>query len=377
MVFAPVLLEDWLRDYYFTTEIDLGCSGVEDYSMAEVRALTGLTQEDLDRVIFHDSRSLGGPELRQALADRFAGGQAERVMATHGSSEAIYLTLHTLLQPGDRVVMLDPCYPQFYGAAEAIGCEVVRWPVRFERGFAADLAELDGLVTPQTRMVVVNFPHNPTGTTITREEQQALIAAVAKVGAYLVWDGAFAEITHGAGQLPDPGLFYGRTVSLGTLSKCYGLPGLRVGWCLAAPEILQRFVTTRDYLTLALSPLVELIARRVIENGAALVSVRRRQARRNLDILAAWIEEHADLVEWVRPRGGVSTFVRFPGIDDVEGFCHALVRHQGVLLVPGACFQHPWFARLGFGCSTPVLKEGLARLARELAAARSGRGRLC
>jgi aspartate/methionine/tyrosine aminotransferase len=108
MLLKRPLLEDWLRDYYYDLDVDLGCSGVEDFSFGELRRLVGLLQEDLDEVVFHDSRSLGGLGIRQAVADRFARGEIERVMVTHGSTEANFLLMNTLLHPGDEVITLDP-----------------------------------------------------------------------------------------------------------------------------------------------------------------------------------------------------------------------------------------------------------------------------
>lgn len=119
-------------------------------------------------------------------------------------------------------------------------------------------------------MVVVNLPHNPTGATVTPDQQRELIDLCARAGAYLVWDMAFSDLTYDGPPLPDPGLFYERAVSMGTLSKAYGLPGLRLGWCLAPPEVLERFIRIRDYLTLHLSPLVEMIAERAIRGGDLL-----------------------------------------------------------------------------------------------------------
>ena len=152
---------------------------------------------------------------------------------------------------------------------------------------------------------------------------------------------------------------------MGTLSKAYGLPGLRVGWCIAAPELLDRLVRIRDYTTLHLSPLVELIAERAMEHADRLVAPRRRQARENLDILSDWVARQGDRVEWVPPAGGVTAFVRLPGCD-VDALCHRLAAEERVLLVPGSCFGQPEFARLGFGGPTPHLVEGLARLERLL-----------
>lgn len=366
MHLPPALLEDWMRDYYFEVEIDIGSSGVENWSMAELRHLLGISVGDLDRLVFHDSRTLGGPELRQAVADRWAAGDRDRAIVTHGATEANFLVMNALLEPGDEVVVLDPLYQQLYSIAEVLGCRLKRWPLRFAERFAPDLSVARELIDPGTRMVVVNFPHNPTGITLTREQQAELIDIASRVGAYLVWDVAFSELTYQEEPLPDPGITYERAISMGTLSKAYGLPGLRLGWCLAAPDVLKRFIRLRDYLTLHLSPLVEFLACRAIEKADILLEPRRRQARANRAFVAAWMEEHQGMVDWVPPAGGVCAFPRLNHIADEVAFCRHLAEAERVLLVPGSCFGCPQHVRLGFGGELSSLEEGLRRLSRAL-----------
>jgi capreomycidine synthase len=365
----PARLEEWMRQYYFAVDVDIGSSGVADYSFAELRALLGLDMEALDAVVFHDSQTLGGDAVRAALARRWTGGDPERVMVTHGSTEANFLVMNALLSPGDEVVVLDPIYPQLRAVAESAGCRIRPWPLRPERGWCPDLDELDALVGPRTRMVVVNFPHNPTGATLTPGEQDALIERCARYGTYLVWDAAFADLTFTAQPLPDPAARYERAVSMGTLSKAYGLPGLRVGWCLAGPEVLGRMVHLRDYLTLHLSPLVELLAAGVIDRADRILAEKRALLRRNLARVEAWIAEQDGAVTWTPPAGGACGFPRFHEVPDIEAFCHCLARERRVLLVPGTCFGVSGHARLGFGGCAPALDEGLARLAEALRAA--------
>jgi len=363
---APALLEDWLREYYFTTSVDIGSSGVENISLGDLRAITGLDQETLDLVTFNDSPSCGADGLRKAIAERWGDGNPERVMATHGSSEAIFLIMNALLQEGDEVIILDPCYHSLSRLAESTGCRIRSWKLSFEQGYKADFDELRELVNPRTRMIVVNFPHNPTGTSITAEEQAELIRLAGSVGAYLVWDAAFADLTHGTAPLPDATLLYERAISLGTLSKAYGLAGLRVGWCFASPDLLARFYHLRDYTTLYLSPLVELLAQRAIENGDSILNMRLPQVRANLRILGEWMAQHENIAEWVPPRGGVTAFIRLPHIADTDELCHSLAKDFGVLLVPGSCFYQPQHVRLGFGGPTSEFKEGLSRLSEAL-----------
>lgn len=361
-------LEDWMREYYFTAEVDIGSSGVQNFSMAELAELVDLRPEDLSRVVFDDSPSCGAQSLRQAIADSWGDGDPEKVLAAHGSSEVIFLIMSALLSAGDEVVVLDPCYHALRNIADGIGCTVKEWRLRFEDGFEPSVEDFKRLVTPKTRMVVVNFPHNPTGATLTAARQKEFIEAVAASGAYLVWDAAFNELVYESEPLPNPITMYERAIVLGTLSKGYGLAGLRVGWCLAAPELLERFVHWRDYTTLYLSPLVEKVAERAVENYRVLLNLRLERARKNLEIVARWVEAHREFVDWVRPKGGVTTFVRMHGVDDVEEFCHRLGREHGVMVVPGSCFNQPGHVRLGFGGPTADLEEGLARVSNLLRA---------
>lgn len=360
------LLESWMRDYYFSTEIDIGSSGVENFSLNELYQLTDITQEEINQVVFQDSSSLGNVEVRQEIAWRWGDGDPNCVMVTHGSSEAIFLIMNGLLNAGDEVVVLDPCYQQLSAIAESIGCQLKYWKLRFKQHFVPDIEEATRLITPCTRMVIVNFPHNPTGASLTKQEQNALIDAASSAGAYLVWDAAFGDLVYDGSPLPNPILRYERSISIGTLSKAYGLPGLRFGWCFASPDVLTRFIHLRDYMTLHLSPLIELIAQRVIQKADNLLCLRLKQARINLEILSEWLEQHQDFVEWSRPQGGVCAFLRLRSISDSEAFCHRMANTHKVLLVPGTCFNHFNYVRLGFGGATSEFKEGLIRLSKAL-----------
>ncbi len=270
--------------------------------------------------------------------------------------------MNALLRRGDEVVVLAPLYQQLYSIAGAIGCRLVRLPLAWDRGYVPDLDAAAALIGPRTRMIVVNFPHNPTGATLTVPQQQELIRLAARAGAYLVWDAAFGELTYEQQPLPDPGRFYERAITMGTLSKAFGLPGLRLGWCLAPPEALAPFARIRDYLTLHQSPLVELLARRVIENADLVLAPRLRQAARNRQTLARWIDEQGELVSWVKPTAGVCAFPRLERVADVDAFCRRLAAERGLLLVPGSCFGCPRHVRLGFGGESSRVEEGLRRL---------------
>jgi len=360
--FPIAKLEDWYRQHYFTTEIDISGSGVEDFSLKEVRELAGISHAELDSLVMRDSRTLGDPVLRQSIANRYADAHAERVMITNGSSEAIFLLMKALLSPGDELVILDPHYHSYFNIALTIGCRISRWPLRFEDGFVPMLSELERVLSPQTKMVIVNFPHNPTGASLSQSEQRRLVDMVAAHGAYLIWDMAFEHLIYGPDKLIELNGSYQRVIAVRTLSKAYGLPGIRVGWCIAPPEVFEECIRVRDFTVLFMSPLVELIAEKVIDAEERFVRRRFEQASRNLGYVTRWLETLGNRVEYVKPNGGVTVFPRFLGVRNVDAFCTELLAKHNVLLCPGSCFERSEFVRLGFGCSSSNLETGLNRL---------------
>lgn len=369
MELPPARLEDWLRDYYFAAEINICSSGVEPYSLRELRELTGVSVGQLDDLIFDDGYSCGAPVVREAIARRWGDGDAAKVMTTCGSNEALYLVLRMLLRPGDEVVVVEPGYHSLVDLAVAQGCEVKRWMLDTDDGgFAASIEDLIPLLSSRTRAIIVNFPHNPTGVTLGQDDMKVLLDRADRVGAYVVWDSAFADLVYDGPSLPEPTTLYERAISMGTMSKSYGLPGLRFGWCIAPPDLLTHCVRLRDYTTLHVSPLVELLALAAIENIDALLTPRQEQARRNRELVRQWVEEQAGEVSLTLPAGGVAGFPRLPNWESCDGLAQALLDDHRVLVVPGSCFNRPQNLRLGFGGPTDDLVEGLARLSSAIAA---------
>jgi capreomycidine synthase len=290
-------------------------------------------------------------------------------MTTNGSSEAISLVLMALLRPGDEVIIVQPGYHLLSEFPAALGCAIKIWRLNFEDGWKASVNELAKLVTSRTRVIIVNFPQNPTGAAIDHNDMEMLLRCAEKVNAYILWDAAFADLAYDTDPLPDVSTRYQRGISFGTFSKAFGLPGLRFGWCIAPTEVLANCVRIRDYTTLHVSPLIELLALRVLEVTDRFLVPRLEQARHNRAILKAWAEATADHIALVLPAGGVAAFPRLHGIANVDEFCVELFSKRGVLVVPGSCFGYPQHIRLGFGGATDELIRGLDRLGDALSAA--------
>jgi aspartate/methionine/tyrosine aminotransferase len=251
---------------------------------------------------------------------------------------------------------------------ELADCRLRRLPLDHFTAAGTDPGAMDRAIPPDTRAVIVNFPHNPTGTTLAPAAYRRLIDRVREVGAVLVWDAATAEISWSGPALPDPGLELPDTIGYGTLSKAFGLPGLRVGWCTAPLELIERSFALRDRSTLFLSPIVEAIATAAVRSADALIGPRRDLARANLAVLERWVAEHEGLVTWKPPQGGVCCLLELHGVADSERFCLDLLEQDGTLLVPGTAFGREGTVRLGFGGDGQDFTDGLTSLSKLLRA---------
>ncbi|WP_033354303.1 capreomycidine synthase [Kitasatospora aureofaciens] len=355
------LLEDFLRERYHEADIDISSSGVEPYTMAELRDLLGFDLEQLAAVSLRDSQSAGGDELRELIAARYGLGDAGRVLVGNGSTEAQLLCLAALLEPGDEVVVVEPAYHSLLAPVRARGCRIRRWRLRPEDGFRPNLEELRQLVTSATKAVIVNFPHNPTGVTLTAGELAEFVTIVERRGCYLLWDGAFEDLVFDAPPLAAP-THYERALCFGTMSKAFGLPGLRVGWGIVPPELVHAAVGVRDYTTLALSPLVEWVAQRALEGAERLIGPHMLTAAANRRLVHGWLSTRPGEVPFPAGGAGVVVFPQLTRVPNTMALCERLMREYRVLLVPGECFGVPGRVRLGFGGTAADLAAGLDAL---------------
>jgi capreomycidine synthase len=359
-------LDDWLRERHFTARIDLSGAGVRNYSLRELRELLGITSDELDDVVFRDSPSQGGVILRQAIAARVAPGRfdvADRVMVTHGATEGILLALGTLVRPGDEIITLCPGRPSLRATARALGATVRQWELSEDDEFRPDPDRLRRMISGTTRAIVLDFPHNPTGVTLDQATVDQLLCLVERYDCHLVWDASSAELVFEGEPLPDPGATHDRCVSVGSLSNAYGLPGMRLGWCVAAPDLLRRMAALRDNVTVHNSPLIERLATAVLSRADDVLKPRLAQAHANRELLAAWAARNAEYLDCPLPSAGVTAFPAVPALADVTPMCVRLADQAGVLTVPGRRFGHPNRMRIGFGGPAEEFEAGLAALA--------------
>ena len=373
MEVAPFAIEHYFARHEFTAEHMLSSSDCESRSIGELLALEPDARERLLGLRLGYTEVRGAPELREAVASTYETISPDDVLVLSCAEEAIFAVLHALLRPGDRAVVEAPCYGSALELARSTGAEVARWSRRFEDAWAHDLARLDGLLAARPEVLYVNTPHNPTGTQMPAAVFERVVAASRRHGLVLFADEVYRELEHDpADRLPAACDVYERAVSLGSVSKTYGLPGLRLGWIATRDaEVLRAVEALKLYTTICSSAPGELLAAVAVRNRTTLIDRSRRLVRDNLPLVEAAVERHGDLLSWVSPTAGPIGFPRVAAGVDATELCTDLVERSGVLLLPGSVFGQPAHVRVGFGRAT--LPQALARFEHLMAGPFEGR----
>ena len=362
MELRPFRIEQYYAEHEFTARYMLSSSDCESRTVGELLELEAGAQDALRELWCGYTESPGAPGLRAELAAGYDGLEPDDVLVTSCAEEGIFLGCHALLRPGDHAVVETPCYESALELSRSTGAEVSEWRRRHDDGWAYDLDELARLVRARTRLIYVNTPHNPTGSHMTHQELAGVIEIARGCGAVLFCDEVYRDLEHEPElRLPAACEAYERAVSLGSMSKSLGLPGLRLGWLASRDRaLLEPVLDLKHYTTICSSAPSELLSTIALRNRRTLLDRNLEIVRGNLELLDDFFERRDDLFAWVRPSAGPIGFPRLAGDVDVEQLCASLVASAGVLLLPGAVYDEPQHVRVGFGRRN--MPEALARL---------------
>jgi aspartate/methionine/tyrosine aminotransferase len=365
----PFALERWMTAHELSASYDIAESGILPLSTNDLLAfeepeerqaiLEGLLETPLGY-----SEASGSLELRTTLANTYRDRGPEKVLVTTGAIEANFLLFNVLLDPGDHVVAVNPAYKQLNSIPRAVGAEVALWRIRSE-SYRYDLDELERLMTPRTRLIVVNTPHNPTGAMLSEEELGRVYGLVESVGAWLLCDEAYRWIeVPGGDPFAPPAVDYGPSaISVGTISKPFGLPGLRIGWMTAPAEIVIECWSMRDYTSLSPGKLSDALAILAFKHRDRIVERNRKIISQNLEATNRFVEERSEFLSWTPPRGGLLALLRYELDVPSLVLANRLSEERGVMLAPGSAFGFENHLRIGIGQDPPVFAEGLRRAA--------------
>ena len=360
----PIEVESPEQLGYETITNNLSESSVSDRRLADLGI--DLTDGDLEELLLCYGDHLGDPSLRAAVAAGGEGLGADDVIVTPGAAGALFATATALLEPGDHAVVVRTNYATNLETPRAIGAALDVVDLSFDDGWALDPERVAARVQPGvTKLISVTCPHNPTGTVMERAVLDALVALAEAAGAVLLVDETYRDLTHGA-PLPFAATLSPRVVSVSSMSKAYGLPGLRVGWLACSDDGLREtLLAAKEQMFICGATLDEAIAARVLERRDDVLAPILADVQRRLDVVRTWIGAQ-DVFEWVEPRGGVVGLVRFaPDVRvDTERFYDALLASHGTYVGPGHWFElDDRHFRLGYGWPTHAeLHAGLAAL---------------
>jgi aspartate/methionine/tyrosine aminotransferase len=342
---------------------NLSESGVHPLRVEEVAE----TDEERHAVL---AQSLGYPQtngslaLRQTIAQIYPGATPEHVQVTNGGSEANCIALWHLIEPGDEVVMMTPNYMQVRGLSRALGADVVPWPLVCDPASARwrpDLDALARLVTRRTRMILLCNPNNPTGGRLTADEVDAVCRIAGQSGIWVLSDEIYRGAEIDGTETSTVWGRYDRAIVTSGLSKAYGLPGLRIGWVVSTPELVDELWGVHDYTTIAPGAVNDCLAQIALapSRRGRLLARTRGIIRTNYPILAQWIERRRDALAHVPPDAGAIAFVRYAHAINSTRLIERLRDEKGVLVVPGDHFEMDGYLRIGFGADPAHLTGGL------------------
>jgi aspartate/methionine/tyrosine aminotransferase len=344
-------------------DYNLSESGVHPLTLNEL--LSAEEIKELTGVELGYTQTNGTTSLREQIARLYPGIDPEDIMVTAGSSEANFLLMWSLIEPGDKVVFELPNYLQMWGLAKAFGARVEPLWLKEELGWQPAPEDIDRVITPGTKLVILTNPNNPTGSILKSGLREKIIQRVEEAGAWLIADEVYrgAEIS---GE--ETASFYGQlkqVAVVGGLSKAYGLPGLRLGWLAGPGELVRKIWTYHDYTTISVSALTDHLAAKALEPDRRLNLLNRTRdiIRHNLPLLEKWLQSFGPQFSYQAPSAGAILYTAYNYDYNSTRLVEEILKEKNVLLVPGDHFELDRHLRLGFGSRPEYLQAGLGRVA--------------
>jgi len=366
MFIEPFGVEQWMNEWEVKAVTNLAETCVDALSTGALLDLSGRREEIVRQMMdlrLSYGEILGSEELLGAIASMYGSAKPENVVVMNGGAGANFVAMFTLIEPGDEVICVYPTYQQLYSIPRAFGASVKLLRLRYEDGFLPDVDELKKLVTPKTKMICINNSNNPTGSLMTSALLKEIVSAAESVGAWLYCDEAYRFMAHSDEIVPSAVDLYERSIVSCSLSKCFSLAGLRLGWLVGPRGFAKEVVHRRDYTTISCGRLDDLL-------GRVAIQCRKKIFARNLGIVRAcagvlneWVNSEPR-IDYVRPHAGTTAFLRYDYDIPSEDFCRRLIERDGTFLLPGRCFgpEFDRFLRIGYAYEPQGLKIGLGKV---------------
>ena len=356
-------VEEWMNKYEDGAKYNIAETCVDSVSLDELFALTGEDKQAfLDafcakRLTYGDI--FGRPEFKSGVCKLYKTVQPGDVVPTHGAAGANHHVFCSLISPGDRVISIMPTYQQLYSIPESIGAELAVMHLKQENGYLVDLDELRALVTPETKMICINNPNNPTGALMSGERLRAIVDIARSVGAYVLCDEVYRHLTQQDEWCESIADIYEKGISVSSMSKVFSLAGLRLGWIACRDKAaVAAFLSHRDYNLISCGMFDEAVAALALRHSDVMLARNRGIVRDNLAILDEWIKAHPHFY-YTKPQAGTTALVYYDYDIPSYEFCTRMYHSAGAFVTPGDCFEQPKSMRIGYAYGKDALVNGL------------------
>ena len=356
-------VEQWMNEWETKCKYNLAETCIDSLTIKELLELAG---EDVEKYMMELAATrltyghiYGSPELLEGIASLYENVAPEEIIPTHGAIGANYQVINTLIEPTDNMVSVMPTYQQHYSIPESIGAEVRLLNLNYENKFLPDLDYLRSIVDDNTKMITINNPNNPSGSWIPLDVMKEIVEIARSVDAYVLCDEVYRGISEDGSYLPSIVDIYEKGISVGSMSKCYSLAGLRLGWIVSKdPEVIHLCCERRDYDTISCAAIDDKLAALALKHKDKIIERNREILNTNRKILDDWVNATPE-VFYIRPVAGTTALVYYKKDMLSRDLCIDLLLKKGVMFTPGECFEIEHSVRIGYAFDSKLLKEGL------------------
>ncbi|MBP3494290.1 MAG: aminotransferase [Oscillospiraceae bacterium] len=363
MYIKPFAVEEWMNEYEINARYNIAETCVDSISVDELFELIGGGKEAFlekfcaRRLVYGDI--LGAPAFKRGVCSLYKTISEDEVITTHGAAGASHHVFFSIVEPGDRVISIMPTYQQLYSIPESYGADLHLLHLKQENDYLPDLDELRALVTPDTKLICINNPNNPTGALMSGELLRQIVEIARSVDAYVLCDEVYRHLTQDDAWSESIVDLYEKGISLGSMSKAFSLAGLRLGWVATHDKAaLAAMISHRDYNHISCGLFDEALATVALEHKDVLLQRNRTIVRENLAILDAWVASQHH-VRYTKPQAGSTALVYYDYDIPSRQLCHDMWHTTGAFVVPGDCFEQPRSMRIGYACDQQTLRDGL------------------
>ena len=371
MKIKPFAVEEWMNAWEVGAKYNIAETCVDSISMNELFELTGEDKTEFlnrlcaRRLSYGDIEGL--PEFRKGVCGLYKTLNIENIVPTHGASGANHHVFYSLISPGDRVVSIMPTYQQLYSIPESYGADVQILHLRKENNYLPDLEKLRRLVTPDTKMICINNPNNPTGALMSEQMLREIVEIARSADAWILCDEVYRHLSQEDGWCPSIVDLYEKGISVSSMSKVFSLAGLRLGWIATHDmSVVKSCLSHRDYNLVSCGVFDEMLAAAALKHRDKLLERSRKIVRENLQILDDWVgsEPH---VSYVKPKAGTTALVYYDLDISSYEFCEEMYKKTGAFVTPGDCFEVPHSMRIGYAYGKQDLIDGLKAISEYIA----------